>query len=75
MNLIIPELGILTLALVGPVLAIIALIDLLRRPASAWTRSGENQTVWALVVIFLAFIGPILYLTIARSKLNSATYA
>ncbi len=75
MNFIIPELGILTLILVGPLLTIIALIDLLRRPASAWTRSGENQAVWALVVVFLALIGPILYLTIARRKLGSATYA
>jgi hypothetical protein len=64
---------VLLLVLIIPVLTIVALVDLLRRPASAWELSDENQAVWALVVIFLAVIGPILYLTIARPKLAAAT--
>jgi hypothetical protein len=63
----------LMLFLLAPIgLLIWALVDLLRRPQDQWTEAGQNQLVWALVVVFLAVIGPILYLTIARPQLRNA---
>ncbi len=69
--LLVSEIVILTL-IVGPILTIVALIDLLRRPASEWTAAGQDRLVWALVVILVAFVGPVLYLTLGRSKLKDA---
>lgn len=51
------------------VLLIVALVDLVRQPADAWQRSGHNQLVWALIIVFVGFIGPILYLIVARPAL------
>ena len=53
------------------VLFVIALVDLVRRPAAAWEASGQNQLIWALIVIFVGFIGPVMYLAIARPALES----
>lgn len=57
----------------GLVLLVMALVDLVRRPAEQWMASGHNQLVWALIVIFVGFIGPLLYLLIARPALDAAT--
>ena len=57
--------------LVGLVLLVLALVDLVKRPAGAWAASGHNQLVWAVIVVFVAFIGPLLYLLIARPALES----
>lgn len=59
--------------LAGFVMLVMALVDLVRRPADVWTESGQNQLVWALIVIFVAFLGPLLYLLIARPELDAAT--
>lgn len=71
MNLVVLPLlfGPVILGTIG--LLILALVDLSRRPASAWEASGQNQLVWALVVIFVGFIGPVLYLLIARPALDA----
>lgn len=58
-------------SLAGLALLIVALIDLVKRPSDAWTRSGQNQIVWALIVVFVWFIGPLLYLLIARPSLET----
>lgn len=58
--------------LAGFGLLILALVDLVKRPADAWEASGQNQLVWALVVVFVGFIGPLLYLLIGRPALESA---
>ncbi len=55
--------------LISLVLLLMALVDLARTPTQAWEASGHNQIVWALLVIFVGFIGPILYLLIARPAL------
>ncbi|MGA7096080.1 MAG: PLDc N-terminal domain-containing protein [Acidimicrobiia bacterium] len=60
------------LMLGGLVLLIVALVDLVRRPAAVWASSGQNQLVWALIVVFIWFIGPILYLAIGRPALIGA---
>ena len=54
-------------------LLVLALVDLVKRPAHAWEESGHNQLVWALVVIFVGVIGPVLYLVIARPALEAAS--
>lgn len=59
--------------LAGLVLLVMALVDLVRRPVGQWAESGHNQLVWALIVVFVAFIGPLLYLLVARPALDAAT--
>ena len=61
--------------LAGLVLLVMALVDLVRRPADTWALSGHNQLVWALIVILVGFVGPLLYLLIARPALEAATQA
>ena len=67
-----PEVFILLLV-VMPALTIWALVDLLRRPTSQWETAGQDRLVWALVVVFVGLVGPVLYLTIGRNQLNSAS--
>jgi hypothetical protein len=57
--------------LVGLVVLVVALVDLVKRPAGVWAASGHNQLVWAVIVVFVAFIGPLLYLVIARPALEN----
>lgn len=59
--------------IVLPLLTLWALIDLLRRPEQQWKQAGQDRLVWALIVVFVGLIGPILYLTIGRSKLDGVT--
>ena len=54
-------------------LLIWALVDLLRRPQAQWAATGQSQLVWALVVILVGLIGPILYLAMAKPRLDAAT--
>lgn len=61
--------------LAGLALLVMALVDLVKRPAEVWSRAGHNQLVWALIVILVGFIGPALYLMIARPALEAATDA
>lgn len=57
----------------GLVLLVVALIDLVGRPSETWQASGHNQLVWVLIVVFVGFIGPLLYLLIARPALDAVT--
>ena len=56
-------------ALVLPLLAlqvillVAALVDLTRNDRRV---RGDNKLVWALIVIFVSFIGPLLYFLIGR---------
>lgn len=45
-------------------LLIIALIDLVKRE---YVRGG-NKIIWALVIIFISMVGPIVYLIIGRQE-------
>lgn len=62
--------GLATLATLA--LFLIALVDLVQRPADVWKESGQSQLVWALIVIFIGFFGPVLYLIMARPALQAA---
>lgn len=55
-----------------PVLMVVALVDMLRRPAADWEEAGQNQLVWVLLVVFLTLIGVILYFAVARPRLEDA---
>ncbi len=64
--------AVLLLLVVPLALLLVALMDLARRDSDEWTKAGQNQVVWALIVIFVGLIGPILYLTIVKPKLVAA---
>ncbi|MDO8715411.1 MAG: PLD nuclease N-terminal domain-containing protein [Dehalococcoidales bacterium] len=51
-------------ALIQLTLLIIALMDLVKRK---YVRGG-NKIVWALVIVFISMIGPIVYLIIGRQE-------
>ncbi len=52
------------------ILPLWALIDLVGQPADAFGHAGPSQLVWALIIIFVGLIGPIVYLTIGKSQLR-----
>ena len=61
----IPELIIIFFLFFLPLtLLIIALIDILR----STFKDSTNKIIWVLVVIFVPFLGPILYLIIGRGQ-------
>jgi hypothetical protein len=45
-------------------LMVIALVDLVKRERVR----GGNKVVWALVIIFISIIGPIVYLLLGRGE-------
>ncbi|MFC2153315.1 PLDc N-terminal domain-containing protein [Actinomycetota bacterium] len=55
-----------------PIVTIIALVDIARRPRSEWETAGQNQLVWVLLVVFVSVIGVVLYYAIARPRLEDA---
>lgn len=61
------------LAIAGFVFWIWGLVDALRRPQSEWQAAGQNQILWVVVMVFLGFIGTILYLLIARPQLAGSS--
>lgn len=52
-------------------LFVVALIDLLTFDNSTWEAAGQNKVLWLLIVIFVALVGPILYLTMTKPKLRA----
>ena len=68
-------LGLEGLLLMVMVFTIWALVDVLRRPKAEWQRAGQSQLVWTLVVIFVGFIGPIVYLFVGRPILQRSANA
>ena len=63
---------VLLVGVAGLVFHLWAIIDVVRTPASVWARSDQNQILWALLVLFLSLVGPLLYLAIARPQLRAA---
>lgn len=49
-----------------------ALADVLRTPLGVWTAAEQNQFLWAVVVLLVTVVGPVLYLVIARPRLIAA---
>lgn len=65
-----PQIGLMEVLLLAPlvllqvVLMVIALVDLVKREHVR----GGNKIVWALIIILVNIIGPILYLAIGRQE-------
>jgi len=55
-----------------PIITIVALVDIARRPQSEWEKAGQSQLMWVLLVVFVSVIGVILYYAIARPRLEDA---
>ncbi len=55
-----------------PIVTIIALVDIARRPRAEWDAAGQNQLIWVLLVVFVSVIGVVLYYAIARPRLEDA---
>jgi uncharacterized membrane protein YhaH (DUF805 family) len=51
-------------------LLIIAIVDLVKREHV----TGDNKIVWALVIIFINMIGPIIYLLVGRKEKTDDSY-
>ncbi|MBT8164099.1 MAG: hypothetical protein HKO63_11970 [Acidimicrobiia bacterium] len=73
MSVVVLMIGIGLFALVPFGLLLFALVDLLKQSSEAWEESGQSQLLWALVVIFVWLIGPVLYLLVARPALAAAS--
>lgn len=57
----------------GSVLMIWALVDLLGR-SELWVQSvGFNRIKWGLVILCIAFAGPVAYLIFERTQFDAAT--
>jgi len=66
MNLITPDFGLfawMIISLLFLILPLIALIDILTH-----SYSENNKIIWILVVIFIPFLGSILYFIIGRKQ-------
>lgn len=58
------------IAIAGFVFWIWSLVDAIQRPDAEWEQAGQNKLVWILVLIFVGFIGSIIYLLVARPSLE-----
>ncbi len=58
-------------AIAGLAFMVWALVEILRTDKAAWDASGMVQLVWVAVVLFLPFIGSVLFFAIARPKLTT----
>lgn len=61
----------LLFAVIPFALLVYALIDLVRRPAHQWEAAEQSQVVWVLVVLLIGCIGPVIYLLVAKPKLDA----
>jgi len=58
-------------ALAGFAFWVWSLVDAIQRPDAEWEQAGQNKLVWILVLIFVGFIGSIIYLLVARPPLEN----
>ncbi|MBT8207356.1 MAG: hypothetical protein HKN07_05290 [Acidimicrobiia bacterium] len=72
MNLAVLELLMAVIFLGGLALWLVALVDLLKRPTDQWNATGQNQIVWAAVVLFASVLGAALYWFIARPRFRAS---
>lgn len=66
MGLVTPELGTaiwLTLLLLTMIFPLICLISILRNKFK-----NQDKLIWVIIVIFLPFLGPLLYLIMGRNQ-------
>lgn len=56
--------------LIGGAFWLWMLVDALRRPVAEWEAAGQNQIVYAVVIVVLGFIGALVYALVARPRLQ-----
>lgn len=52
------------IAILNLILIIIAMLDLVKRPAG--NVMGGNKIIWGVLILFIQFIGPLAYLFIGK---------
>jgi len=52
-------------------LLVVALIDAGKYDDATWAGAGQNKILWIVLVIFMGCLGPILYLTMIKSRLRA----
>lgn len=52
---------------------VLALGDILRTSTDAWAAAKQNQVLWTVLVLLLPIVGPVLYVFMARPKLNQSS--
>lgn len=67
------------IALATFVFCVVAVVDVLRRPAAQWAQAGQNQVLWIALLIGswfvgLPFIAAVAYWLIARPALKAAEH-
>jgi len=70
-----PTIGFILLILLflaGCVGWLVALISALRTDDRVWSAAGHSKLLWVLGIVFLGFLGAILYAGIARPALRRA---
>lgn len=60
----------LLIILASFVLWIWAIVDVVRTPDPVFTSAGQNKIVWAIVVVFLHWIGALIWLFAGRPQLR-----
>lgn len=48
-----------------------SLVDAIQRPDAEWEQADQNKLIWILVLVFVGFIGSIIYLLVARPQLEN----
>lgn len=54
------------------ILLVFAVVDLVQRSDAEWSTAGQDRLTWLLVTLFVGLVGPVLYLVVARPKLDQA---
>lgn len=60
--------------LVPLVLLVFALVDLVQHSDAEWSAAGQDRLTWLLITLLVGVIGPVLYLVVARPKLERARH-
>ncbi len=57
--------------LAATALWIFTLVESLQIPDHTWQAAGQNKLLWVLLIVFLGFLGSILYMVIPRPSLKA----
>jgi hypothetical protein len=60
------------LLLVPLALLVLALVDLVQRSDAEWSHAGQDRLTWVAIVLVVGLVGPVLYLALARPRLDRA---
>lgn len=66
------ELMVLAIMLSALLITLIAFIDVVRTPASAWKAAGQVQLLWLVLVLAFPILGSLAYLIMVRGEVAAA---